>query len=86
MQAFPNPVTNELRITIPARWQNKTVSAELYAANGKLIKKVTTTNASPVEILPMINVHPGGYVLKLISGNETAVKQIIRKNESSGAF
>lgn len=86
VQAFPNPVTNELRITIPASWQNKTVSAELYAANGKLIKKVTTTNASPVEIVPMINVHPGGYVLKLISGNETAVKQIIRKNESSGAF
>jgi len=32
---YPNPVANELRITIPANWQNKKVVYDLFSLNGK---------------------------------------------------
>src|SRR5689334_3300946 len=33
---YPNPVTSDLRVTIPANWQNKKVSYELIGNNGRL--------------------------------------------------
>jgi len=32
VEAYPNPVINEVRITIPSKWQNQQVMYEVYNA------------------------------------------------------
>ena len=80
VQAYPNPVVNDLRITVPSTWQNKLVTYDLYSMNGKLVKHVTSSSASQTEVFSMINLNPGMYIVKVSSGNQTAVKQVMKSN------
>jgi Secretion system C-terminal sorting domain len=81
VQAYPNPVVNELRITIPSAWQNQPITYYLYSVNGKLVKQVTHKSASQTEVLSMTDVNAGTYIMKVRSGSETAVKQVIKSND-----
>ena len=80
VQAYPNPVVNELRITIPSAWQNQPITYDLYSINGKMVKKVTSRSASQTEVFSMTDLNPGMYIVKVRSGSETAVKQVIKSN------
>lgn len=80
VQAYPNPVVNELRITIPSQWQSKTVSYDLYNVSGKMVKRVVSNSASQTEVLSLNNLNAGMYIVKVTSGNEMAVKQVIKSN------
>ena len=48
---YPNPVSNELRVTIPNNWQNKKVTYEVFNGNGQVSKKSETSNSSQTENL-----------------------------------
>jgi len=78
IQAYPNPVVNELRITVPANWQNNKVTYDLYSNTGKKLKQVVNNNASQTEVLAMNGLNAGIYVVKVSSGNETVVKQVMK--------
>ena len=80
VQAYPNPVVNDLRITVPLTWQNKPVTYDLYSMNGKLVKHIASSSASQTEVFSMMNLNAGMYIVKVSSGNETAVKQVIKSN------
>ena len=80
VQAYPNPVANELRITIPLAWQNQPITYYLYSVNGKMVKQVNNKSASQTEVLSMTDLNPGTYIVKVRSGSETAVKQVIKSN------
>jgi len=79
VQAYPNPVVNELRITVPAAWQNKQVSYEVYNVNGNLVKRVTTGNASQTETLNVQELGAGNYVVKAYTQTESASERIIKR-------
>jgi hypothetical protein len=76
--AYPNPVVNELRITVPSAWQNSTVTYDLFSANGKMLKHVVSNNANQTEVLAMDNLDAGVYIVKVSSGNHSAVKQVMK--------
>jgi Secretion system C-terminal sorting domain len=76
--AYPNPVVNDLRITIPQNWQGKQVSYQLSNANGQVIKSYTVQNASQTEVIAMSQVPTGMYIMRVISGNETAVQSVVK--------
>jgi Secretion system C-terminal sorting domain len=76
--AYPNPVENELRITIPQNWQDKQVSYQLMNANGQIIKSYTIQHASQTEIISMTQVPTGMYLMKVTSGNETGTQTVIK--------
>ncbi|MGZ5133605.1 MAG: T9SS type A sorting domain-containing protein, partial [Flavitalea sp.] len=80
VQAFPNPVVNELRITVPSAWQNKPVIYDLYAINGKIVRRVVTKNANQTEVLHIKDLNPGVYVVRVSSGNETVTKQVVKNS------
>ncbi|MBI5856470.1 MAG: T9SS type A sorting domain-containing protein [Sphingobacteriales bacterium] len=65
---FPNPVTSEVRITIPANWQNKRVVYEVLNANGQVVKKTEMSNTSR-----------GFYFVKVSCEGQTAQQKIIRQ-------
>lgn len=79
LQAFPNPVMDELRITVPASWQEKQVSYDLYNGNGQLVKHIASNQANQTETLSMQGLGRGMYVVKAYTGNEIA-SQIVVKN------
>ncbi len=75
---YPNPVTNELRITNPASWQNKQVIYELFNENGSVVKRTTTGNSSQTETMHVSNLSPGFYILKATANGELAQQKIIK--------
>jgi hypothetical protein len=75
---YPNPVSNELRITIPANWQNKKVTYELFNGNGQTSKKTETANSSQTETINMSNMAPGIYIVKVNCEGQTAQQKIIK--------
>jgi hypothetical protein len=76
--AYPNPVVNDVRITIPQNWQGKQVSYQLSNANGQIIKSYTIQYASQTEVIAMSQVPAGMYIMRVISGNETAVQSVVK--------
>lgn len=75
---YPNPVTSELRITLPMKWQNQPVSFILYNANGQVVKQVNASQASQTETLNVNELQSGLYIVKAVSGNETATQRIVK--------
>jgi hypothetical protein len=76
---FPNPVTTELRVTIPANWQNKNVSYEMISLNGVIVKQQVNAHASQTETLQVNNLQSGNYIVRLRAGDETAVQMIAKR-------
>ena len=79
LQAYPNPFVNELRVTIPAAWQEKQVNYDLYNGNGQLIKHIASKQANQTEVVNMQGLGKGMYVVKAYTQTETAT-QIVVKN------
>ena len=78
IQAYPNPVVNDVRVTIPQSWQGKSISYQLTNANGQVIKSYTVQYASQTEVIGMSQSPAGMYVLRVINGNETAVQSVVK--------
>jgi len=80
LDTYPNPVTSELRITLPLAWQNATVSFDLYNANGQMVKHMVAGKSNQTEILNVNELKTGLYIMKVSNGNETAVQRIVKSN------
>ena len=79
ISAYPNPVMNNLLVTIPSAWQKKNVMFELLTVNGQVAKIFNTTNTGQTEILSVNNIAPGSYFLSA-SCNGKIVRGKIIKN------
>jgi len=77
--AYPNPVSSELRITIPANWQGKKVSYEVFGNNGQIAAKNKTTHSSQTETINVSKLAPGFYIVKVACNNEVAQQKIIKQ-------
>ncbi len=76
---YPNPVTNEVRVTIPATWQGKKVDYQLVNANGQLMRRVADANASQTQTIDMTTLAPGFYIVRVSCEGETAQQKVIKK-------
>jgi hypothetical protein len=76
---YPNPVSNELRITIPSAWQNKRAVYEVIAANGQVAKRLDRANSSQTESISVSNLAPGFYIVKVSCNNEIAQQRIVKQ-------
>jgi hypothetical protein len=76
---YPNPVSNEVRITIPASWQNKKVVYEIFNASGRTAKRIETANSSQTEIVNVSTLSPGFYIVRVSFEGQTAQQKIIKQ-------
>jgi hypothetical protein len=76
---YPNPVVNEVRISIPNNWQSKKAIYEVLNANGQVSKKTETASSSQTETLNMSNLAPGFYVVRVSCEGQTAQQKIIKQ-------
>lgn len=75
---FPNPATNEVRITIPANWQNKKVAYQLFSANGQPVKTTERANSNQTEVINVSSLAPGMYFVKVVCDGQVAQQKIIK--------
>lgn len=76
---YPNPVINELQITIPANWQNKKVSYEIFNPNGQVANKTDRANSSQTETMNVNSLNSGLYIVKVTCEGQTAIQKIIKQ-------
>lgn len=79
LRAYPNPVTSELRVTIPSNWQNKKVVYELFHANGQIARKIEAGRSSQTENLNVNGLAAGLYIVKVSCDGEVAEQRIVKK-------
>ena len=72
---YPSPVVNELHISVPADWQDKTVNCQLLNTGGSIIK---TFNIQQTATIGMSDVPPGTYYIKVANGKETSTQTIVK--------
>ncbi len=75
---YPNPVTNELRITIPTAWQNKAVVYEVIALNGQTVNKTVKANAGQTETTDVSKLHSGIYTIRVSCDGQTTAQKIVK--------
>jgi hypothetical protein len=79
MTTYPNPAVNELRVTVPSSWQNKSVNYQVFNTNGQLVKQIVNAAASQTETIDVKDLGAGLYVVKASTATETATQRIIKK-------
>ncbi len=78
ISAYPNPVVNELRVTLPAAWQDKSVTIDIYNNNGQVVKRSMAAKANQTEIVNMSDIGTGLYIVRVSNGSESAVQKITK--------
>lgn len=78
LATYPNPVNDQVRITLPASWQGKRVNLEMYNSNGVLVQNTQFGNASQTETMQISKVARGMYVVKAVCEGETAQQRIVK--------
>jgi len=78
LMAYPNPVSNELRITLPSAWQGKQVNISLYNTSGQRVNALNIENSSQTETIQTTSLQRGAYFLKANCGQDVISQQIIK--------
>lgn len=79
LATYPNPVSNEVHISIPADWQNKKVLYEMFNVNGQTAKRMENANSSQTETVNVSNLNSGLYIVKVTCEGKTAQQKIIKQ-------
>ena len=79
LTTYPNPVVNELKVTIPANWQSKKATYEVINVNGQVSKKVESGNSSQTENINVSNLTPGLYIVKVSCDGQAAQQKIVKQ-------
>jgi hypothetical protein len=66
---------NELHITVPQEWQNKTVSGQLLSISGNIIRSFSIQQSATIC---MRDVPAGTYYLKVVNGKEISTQTIVK--------
>jgi hypothetical protein len=78
IKVSPNPVSNDLRVTLPLSWKDKFVSIELMNNNGQVVKYSLNQQSLQTETISVKDLAEGIYVLRVSNGNETIIQRIIK--------
>jgi len=76
--AYPNPVVNELRISVPTKCHGKSVNFELYNINGIAVKRVVSQSAGNTETVNVQDLSAGLYIVKATYGTESAIQRVMK--------
>lgn len=79
IQTYPNPVTSELRVTLPANWQGKKVNYELVNNNGQIAARKLASSSSQTETLNVSGLPTGFYIVRVSCDGETAIQKVIKQ-------
>lgn len=76
--AYPNPVVNDLRVTVPAAWQNKKVVFEVIGANGHTAIKKESLSSGQTETLNVATLATGFYIVRVSCEGLVGTQKIVK--------
>jgi hypothetical protein len=79
LTAFPNPVDDQVKLTLPTAWQGKDVQVEVYTNTGIKVHQVQLSNVNLIEVVNLQKMSKGVYIIKAIADNQSVQTQIIKK-------
>jgi hypothetical protein len=75
---YPNPVANEVRITLSSTWQDKAVTIQVINANGQPVLQMANTSSGQTETINVNSLTPGMYIVRVSNGKETAMQRFVK--------
>lgn len=75
LTTWPNPVVNELHVSVPPNWQDQTVSCQLLNTMGSVIKSFNILQSATIG---MADVPVGTYYIKVANGKEISTQTIVK--------
>ncbi|MGZ5286291.1 MAG: T9SS type A sorting domain-containing protein, partial [Flavisolibacter sp.] len=75
---YPNPVKDQLRMTLPLDWQGKTVEVALYTASGSLVNVQKLNSAGQTEVLEMSKLAKGFYLIRVNCNGQVSQQRVIK--------
>lgn len=75
---YPNPVIGDLRVTLPATWQDSKVVIDVVNSFGQVVKHIVNAKAGQTETVSMSDLGAGIYFVRATSGNSTATQRIVK--------
>jgi hypothetical protein len=79
ISTFPNPVVNQLTISLPVEWSNKQISYEVVDLNGKQVARFSGAVTSQTQELNLAHLKAGYYSLRVSCNGEQISKKIFKK-------
>jgi hypothetical protein len=76
--AFPNPATEQVRVTLPYSWQGKPVMLQLHNGNGLIVQSMQIGSASQTETMQLTMLSKGFYIIKASCNGQVAEQRIIK--------
>jgi hypothetical protein len=76
--AYPNPVVNELRVTLPGAWQDKPLVLDVLNLNGQVVKHLVQERAGQTQTIQVSDLLAGVYIVRASNGPETAIQRIVK--------
>jgi hypothetical protein len=80
ISTYPNPAVNALNISVPANWQGKKVTFEIYNVSGSVVHTVVNNHAGQTEHMQVSALSRGLYIVKATSGDVSATQRIVKSN------
>ncbi len=77
--SYPNPVTQDVNVAVPASWQNQEVTYEVFNFYGVRTLHKQVIESSQTEALNLANLAPGMYIIKAGCNGQVAVQKIIKQ-------
>jgi len=78
VSVYPNPAVNNVMVAVPAAWQNKPVSVEVYNSNGQMMRHISNSSAGQTEMVDVKNLTEGMYIVRVSNGAQTATQKIFK--------
>ena len=79
ISTFPNPIVNQVNITIPGAWNGKLVKYDLIDQNGRVIEHVENIAGSFIQTIDASKLQKGLYILKASCNGETATQKLSKQ-------
>jgi Secretion system C-terminal sorting domain len=78
LTTYPNPVADQLKITLPNSWRGKSILLQLFNGNGSMVQNLQIGKASQTETMQLNKLSTGFYLVKAICNGEIAQQHIIK--------
>lgn len=75
---YPNPVVNEIRVTLNSNWQDKTLQIQVMNTNGQPVIQLANTKPGQTETINVNALTPGIYLVRVSDGKETAMQRFVK--------
>ena len=79
LTVYPNPVKQDLRVTIPASWQNKKLVYEMIAISGQVVNRTQLNSSSQTESLNVQSLAPGIYYVRVTCEGQMLQQKIVKQ-------